>query len=126
MAEKREKRTENTRGEERKITHIIPITLTKLDSGSPSLDAGAIDQHMDLAAHGFERFVENTLDRIEVANVAFDNLHRAGSVGGGGGGGGGECLEGVDRVEVGRAGTLDEADVGTGFGEGDGACCADT
>ena len=75
--ENRKQRTKNTREEERKTTHIIPITLTKLDSGSSSLDAGAIDQHMDLAAHGFERFVKNTLDRIEVANVAFDNLHRA-------------------------------------------------
>ena len=103
-------------------THIIPITLTKFDSRSPPLDAGAIHQDMDLTAHGFQRFVKYAFDRVEVGNVALDNL----DIARGGRGGGCKCLEGVESLEVGRAGALNETDVGTGFGEGDGASCADT
>ena len=77
---------------------------------------------MDLTAHGFQRFVEYAFDRVEVGNVALNNLDIARS----GGGRGSKCLEGVESLEVGRAGALNETDVGTGFGESDGASCTDT
>ena len=101
--------------ERRKETHIVPVRLGELDGRGSPLDAGAVDEDVDLAAHGVERLLEEALDALEVGEVALDGLD--GAAGGGEGGGG---------LVVGGAGAADEADVRACLCEGDSAGCADT
>ena len=100
---------------QRKETHIVPVRLGELDGRGSPLDAGAVDEDVDLAAHGVERLLEEALDALEVGEVALDGLD--GAAGGGDGDGG---------FVVGGAGAADEADVRACLGEGDSAGCADT
>jgi hypothetical protein len=91
----------------RNTTHVVPVLLWEVDARRAALDAGAVDEHMDLAAGGRERAVEEGAHAGEVGEVAVDD------VGGRAGG-----TDGVCRCGVGAARALDEDDGGgAGLGE---------
>ena len=85
-----------------------------MDSRGSPLDARAVDEDVNLAAHRIKRLLEEPLDALEVREVAFDHLDAAACSG-----------DGVDGLVVGGAGAADETDVGAGLGEGDRAGGAD-
>ena len=96
-------------------THLIPIALAEGHGWRAALDARAVDEHVDLAAHRIEGLWEDALHVLHVGEVALDD-----------GGLATERADGVERGGVGRIGPDDKADVGTGLCECKCAGCADS
>lgn len=89
-------------------THIVPVLLRKVDAGRTTLDAGTVDEDVDVPAHLFEGGVENVLDSVEVGEVACNVLGT------------------WDAVDDGGRVAGDETEVGTGLCKCDGTGLADS
>lgn len=84
-------------------THVVPVLLWKIDAGGTTLDAGAVDEDVDMPVHFLEGTVEYELDGVEVGEVARHVLAA-----------GDDAFDGGGVVVAG-----DEAEACTGLGEGD-------